>query len=317
MLILTSSPNDYYKNIFEEDIEKEYYRTYNWGYFDKSIRILTNAKLNWLVPSFIKNIIFKMNLPKEVFLKKRKKLTFVFMQGGILGFNKDYINYLKRTFSNARFVMYITNPASTIKKCNIDILSNFYDLVYSYDFDDCKNYNWIYYPLFYKKIKTCSQKKYKESDVFFCGKAKDRLDDIFEAYNALTAKGLDCMFFLVDVDVAKRIERKGIIYVDYLSYNDYIGYLKNTKCVLDIVQKISNGFTLRCCEAVAYDKILITNNVFIKRANFYNERYIIIINKNNIKSLKIDLNINSIQYKCKEDLLPERFLERISAEQSL
>ena len=152
MIIFTTSPYDYFKDIFEENTGKEYYGTKKWGYLEKLIRIITNKKVVKYVPDFIKYFLFKQNLPKRAFVNKEIPITFVFIQGGIFGFNRDYIKFLKNTFVNSTVVMYLTNPVSTLKQTNLGILLNSYDCIYSYDYDDCKKYGWNYYPLFYKKM---------------------------------------------------------------------------------------------------------------------------------------------------------------------
>ena len=50
-----------------------------------------------------------------------------------------------------------------------------------------------------------------------------------------------------------------------------------SKCLLDVIQGESEGFTIKVCEAVYYDKVLLTTNNSIRNAPFYDERFIKVI----------------------------------------
>jgi len=55
------------------------------------------------------------------------------------------------------------------------------------------------------------------------------------------------------------------VYLDkFMPYEENLEYIKRSKCLLEIMQEGGNGYILRTCEAVAYNKKIITNNKILK-----------------------------------------------------
>jgi hypothetical protein len=63
-----------------------------------------------------------------------------------------------------------------------------------------------------------------------------------------------------------------------LPYEKSLPYVKNTKCLLEIVQTHQEGLTLRMMEAMFFNKKIVTNNQNIKNYDFYDTRNIYILN---------------------------------------
>ncbi len=68
----------------------------------------------------------------------------------------------------------------------------------------------------------------------------------------------------------------GINYIDKMEYKEYLQRLDKSKCLLDVLQGESRGFTLRV-EALVYGKKLITTNSEILNAPFYDARQFLYI----------------------------------------
>lgn len=115
-----------------------------------------------------------------------------------------------------------------------------------------------------------------EYDVFFCGKAKDRLDKLVKVYDILTAAGLRCKFIIVQAE--EKILREGIEYKDRLiRYSEVLSCSAAARCLLDISQSFTEGVTPRFYEAVMYDKLLITDNANVRKSSFYRPDFIQVI----------------------------------------
>ena len=182
------------------------------------------------------------------------------------------IKKIKRKNKNSKFVLYITDIMShdNFLSNNLDVLKDF-DSVFSFDFNDCNKFHFNYNSLVYSAPKVLEDVK-EEIDVYFCGRAKDRLDIIMKSFYYLTQKGIKCLFILRDVPLEKREEIEGVIYLDrFMSYDENLKFVKKSKCLLEIMQEGGNGYTLRTCEAVAFNKKIITNNSLIKDAEFFDE----------------------------------------------
>lgn len=80
-------------------------------------------------------------------------------------------------------------------------------------------------------------------------------------------------------DVHYRIFRLKDLSFHSLSHQEIMKYYQNTKAVLDINKPYQNGLTMRTFEVLAFGKKLITTNANIKNYPFYDERNILIIDR--------------------------------------
>ena len=60
----------------------------------------------------------------------------------------------------------------------------------------------------------------------------------------------------------------------WMDYKEVIDIVKQSNCILEVVQEGQNGITLRTMEAVCYGKKLLTNNKNIVKYPFYDSKYI-------------------------------------------
>lgn len=223
---------------------------------------------------------------------------------------------LRKKYPNCRIVLNVNDLFSKLvigRICEENELEKFlslYDLVISFDYNDCKKYNLLSSPLVYTAPKELDSAE-EDIDVFFCGRAKDRLDLIMETFYFLKNNAIKCVFILRDVPLNKRVNDEGIIYLDkFMSYKDNIEYVKRSKCLLEIMQGGGNGYTLRTCEAVAYNKKIITNNYILKDAEFYDEKMICFFDK----AENIDLSFirdDKVGYNNRFYFSPYRLLKNI------
>ena len=73
---------------------------------------------------------------------------------------------------------------------------------------------------------------------------------------------------------------------DFVPYEDYLKLLVKTKTILDIVDGNQSGLTLRCMEALFFNKKLITNNLDIENYDFYNPKNVFILGKDDMNNIK-------------------------------
>lgn len=136
-----------------------------------------------------------------------------------------------------------------------------FDAVCSFDMDDCKEYGFLYHPFVYEPheamLPTIEDEVY---DLFFIGQAKDRLDMIHEIYLKGASSGLKCDFWIVDVSASRQLKGSDIHYNQRLSYAEALFHTMNSRCIVDIIQGESSGFTIRISEALRLDKKVLTTN---------------------------------------------------------
>ena len=223
----------------------------------------------------------------------------------------DSIKYLKKKYKNSKFILFLSDLVIH-RRLNTDFneVKELFDKVISFDYEDCKNYSLFNYPLVYsapKELKSIEE----DIDVYFCGKAKDRLNIIMDTFYKLKENGINCLFMISGVPLKERVEQEGLVYLDkFMSYEQNLEYIKRSKCLLEIMQEGGTGYTLRTCEVVAYNKKMITNNIILKDAEFYDENMISIFN--NIEDIDIDfIKKEKGEYKDRYYFSPIKLLEKV------
>lgn len=206
---------------------------------------------------------------------KNDKIIFVLSTAGYKIHEYKAFKKLRKKYPNCKIILKLDDLVDKIiidkicKRKNLHKYLSEYDFIYSFDYNDCENYNLIYNPLVYSAPKELENVE-EDIDVYFCGKAKDRLELILSTFKQLKEKGFKCKFFINGVSQDKRENIDGLVYLDkFMSYEDNLDYVKRSKCLLEVMQEGGNGYTLRTCEAVAYNKKLITNNYMLKNSDFY------------------------------------------------
>lgn len=242
-------------------------------------------------------------------IQDQDNLCFVFVSDV---WDMDYMRYLKKKYPNCKIVMALRDLVKTkwfykqLKEANL------VDCWMSYDEGDCKEYNMHYFSEFESKIHISKNSEVETSDVFFTGRAKDRLPKILEVYDRLTLLGLKCLFIILDAPESQQVKREGIVYTSQMmSYRKMLEYSINSKCLLDINQAGATGYTSRFLEAVIYNKLLLTNNSNIKNNPLYDEHYIKIFN--NVEDISLsDFDFSDrVQYNYSNEFSPLFFISEI------
>lgn len=219
-----------------------------------------------------------------------------------------FTEYLKKTYKGAKCVLFLQD---LYKYRKIDISK--YDLVLSFDKADCKKYGFIYHPLVFSDVKFYKGTQI-ESDIYFLGKAKNRLSEIIKVYEFLIDMNLKCEFYLVGVNKENQVNSDTIHYIENMDYISNLNHIRNSKCLLEIMQESGTGFTQRGCEAVCLGKKLLTNNQYINDEPFFNPKYISIFKETEDIDREFVKHISDneiVDYHYKEKMSPIELLEFI------
>ena len=230
-------------------------------------------------------------------------------------FNQDYFfEIMKKKYSECRFVMVLRDLVDNYKKWypefDIDEIQRKFDLVMSYDKNECMKYNMIYFRLEASKEDIKMADDYPWSDVVFIGRAKGRLNKIIRAYDILTDAGLKCFFYIVGAKEKQKY--KDIIFAKkMMSYDEMLAQTINSKCILELSQEGEYGFTSRSQEAIMYNKKLITDSLIVKDQRFYPSENILFIN--NVEDIRPEFikKEKMVDYGYSNDYSPIRLLEQI------
>ena len=227
-----------------------------------------------------------------------------------------YLYYLKNKFPDCKIVHMHRDFLSVGKRMRPDLHFNpIFDLEMTYDEDEAKQYNIPHFDEFESSIEIKRENKF-ESDVFFAGKAKDRLPLLLTAYDQFFKAGLKVYFYLTQVPKDKRVDLPGIVYSDsFMSYKEMLYHSVNTKCMLEITQKNQKGYTSRFLEAVIYGKKLITSSNYVKNSKFYDSDKIQVVeNMNNINIDFITEGNGFVDYGYNNEFSPLNMIKVVEEE---
>ena len=137
---------------------------------------------------------------------------------------------------------------------------------------------------------------------------------LIDVYDRLKRLKLKCIYHLFDVSNSEQISDDNITYNQYIPYDVCLKEIQSSNCLLDIIQGNSEGYTLKVCEAIFYDKLLITSNQKIKEAPFYDPQKILIISDAKDIDLSFFNNASKIKYskKDKSYFSVESFIKRLN-----
>ena len=230
--------------------------------------------------NFILKTVFKKNLKNihygNEILKKLKENDDI--QDIILTIKGDFIDpksILEFKKYSKRSIAYFNDSTTRCPKIK-RVIANF-DEVYSFEKDDCINYNlkfitnWIY---------TLAQKKNQHADYqIFNISSKDKRSPVLSKITSiLKEKNINYKIIIFDKENTDR--DPNIEYTsEYISLPDVNNYIHNTQVLLDINRKGQKGLTFRVFESLGLEKKLITTNADIKNYDFYNPNNILIIDE--------------------------------------
>lgn len=267
-----------------------------------------STKLNNRLSLPFKKIWFKKI---AYFAKGKDNYCFIFFASRLNLVKAGYIDYLRKHYPNSKMIC-VYSDLVKVHNYSIGIMSvkKIFDYVYSFDQNDCEEYGLNYYPLVYSNTFSLVSNEIT-NDVYFLGLAKNRMAEIIETYELLKSKGLKCDFHIVGAKDDEKLYADEIDYCDGIPYNMNLEYISKSRAILEIMQRGGYGFTLRTCEAIMFDKMLITNNVMMENSPFYNANNIVLIKNINSFNWSNIKGQNIFDHKYKDKLSPIYFLQEI------
>lgn len=277
VLILVRNKNNYFWNFIEEQENIDVYNTYKKEFSNSIVKKWRkkNPKRNYFYFGILGTWTRYINEYEKVIIIDSgytKQMDWVLekYQGQVFFF---YWNKLHRLDDIAKIQI------NTINKKAI---------IYSYSRYDCKNFklffnSTMYYP---KKI----EKKLIKYNAIFVGcildnRAKE-LDCILEKINSFCE-----INFIHAVKSEKNMDEsyeiKNFQLQDsYISYNQYLEKVFQSKVIIDIDKYENAGLSLRAMESIFYKKKYLTTNKEIKREPFYSKNNVFIFGEDEIENIR-------------------------------
>ena len=268
-----------------------------------------NSRINLPFKSIWKNkyTIYNYNYnPQEHY--------FILFLNGCLRFYYDrkMLYDFKNVHPNVSLVLLLydshSNPNSQFALRKKDL----FDLIFTFDPKDASNHNYEYIYSTLSDITPLLKKKEKKSDIFYVGRAVNRLPLMHKVLKKISETITNCDFYISGIQ-----NKHDCMYPNIIKYNEYIPYdqvlekVLNTNCLIEFVMPNQTGITLRTCEAIIFNKKLITNNKELLNTPFYNPMYMKIFTDENdidIEFIKRNIDVN---YKYNGIFSPNVIIEKI------
>lgn len=205
----------------------------------------------------------------------------------------SFLNYIRKRNPTAKFILYMWD--SIFNKKNTLHYISFFDKVFSFDANDCKQIPTIRFrPLFYlNEYKQIADYTDFEYDFSFIGTAhSDRYYLIRTLQKQIENKGMRGYWFLYlqsrKLFLFNKINNpafKGASLKDFnyksLPKQLLLDKIKKSKVVLDIQHPKQSGLTMRTIEMLGAKRKLVTTNSMIRTYDFYSPDNILVIDRNN------------------------------------
>lgn len=276
------------------------------------------------IPRIIKNIL--MFFIHKNILKKLTKLInantrLIIYDWNVLGGDENFIRKIKEKYKNISLIYIFTNITRISGAATgnyLEKLNDWYDVVFAFDPMDADIYKFSYSPLIYDADINYKkrEKESKENYVFYIGQAKDRFLTLLSCFEKIKSLNIKTKFYITNVEEKDIKNEDEITYNKFISYDKCVDYIQQSTCLLDIIQGNSTGLTIKTCEAICYDKKLITTNKHVMEYPFYDPKYIKVIeSSDDIDEAFFNENKN-VRYSedGKKYFSAKTFLERLEIE---
>jgi hypothetical protein len=248
--------------------------------------------------------------------KEQKELCIVLFSVCVPWEEYGFSAYLKKLCPKCKIVYYFNDliDISTSRKQFVSQKPQSVDGFYTYDKVEAQKYGIDFYPSPCSRMDKLVDKEEIIYDICFVGMAKNRWKDIYKAYHILTEKGFHCLFCVIDLPKnAEKID--GIRYCKRIPYLEYLKMIRQSKVILDIIQKGSHGNSMRIFEAILFDKYLLSNNPYLMDDDLYNDQFMKVYS--DIESVDKTVLDISVKYENKDELSPFLFLERLEKDMQM
>lgn len=211
---------------------------------------------------------------------------------------------------NIVMVMVMANVVASKEKL-LKQRFKYFKYVFSWDKADVEKYGMVYHSTYYSRIEMPS-KGTIESDCFFIGSSKGRLEVLQEIHKRVTAAGGKAEFYITNVDKKDQTE-PGIHYNYRLPYSTVLANDMASNCIIEVIAGNQVGQTLRAEEAIIGNKKLLTNNVYMKDNPYYKTGFIRVFKELCDEDIDFIMRKEDVEYNYQDDYSPILLIDHINS----
>ena len=262
----------------------------------------------------------KVNLPFQALWAKQyalsniqfnehKKYCLIYTDISACRTDTYYLEKLSQK-KNIVMVMVMANVVASKEKL-LKQRFKYFKYVFSWDKADVEKYGMVYHPPCYSRITMPSNRK-MDSDCFFIGSSKGRLEVLKEIHKRVIAAGGKAEFYITNVDKKDQTE-PGIHYNCRLPYSTVLAKDMASNCIIEVIAGNQVGQTLRAEEAIIGNKKLLTNNVYMKDNPYYKTGYIRVFTDICDADIAFILQKEDVDYNYQDDYSPILLIDHINS----
>lgn len=173
------------------------------------------------------------------------------------GYNKAVAKFIRRKNKKIRIHLYFWNTIYPYTEKFIE--RKLFDSISTFELKDANKYELEFIDTFYSSNVKLEKSNTKDNLVFFLGRNKARSDKLAKLENEFSNIGVNTKFIIIKSES------------DFINYSEYLEYLTNANCILEIPQKGQSGLSLRAMESIFLRKKLITTNYEITNHAIFNK----------------------------------------------
>ncbi|MDU7028125.1 hypothetical protein [Robinsoniella peoriensis] len=193
--------------------------------------------------------------------------------------------------------------------------------VYSFQKSDCVRYGFKYINTLYSKVELVKKENNFQTDIYFVGAEKGRMEEISKIFNFFFEKGFKCKFDVIVSNsslMAYREKYPGINFqTKRIGYKYILKDIQSSKCILELCQEGQDGLTMRFYEAIFYNKCLFTNNNSALCHELYNKDYMKVFHSIEDIDVGKEFFDQKVDYHYNNQMSPVHLIEKIMADNEL
>lgn len=207
--------------------------------------------------------------------------------------NPKALELLRDTFPTSTFVLYMWD---SVKNKHADHIIEYFDLKYSFDSEDCKQYSMKFRPLFYANAfdKNSIKSNFKYDFSFIGTVHSDRAKILMNIKNYCDQNNMTYYFYLYVpghlllllrklFNPSLRKWDKKYVHTESIDKDKVALISSETRCIIDINHPNQTGLTMRTIEMLGLQRKILTTNQNIKSYDFYCPEDQIVIDRNHIE----------------------------------
>ena len=187
------------------------------------------------------------------------------------------LRIIRKYLRTRRVAVFTWNPvidyqqSHKVRRLHIQQLKGLGFHVFTFDPGDAQQYGLTLTQQVYRYVDTFRQALPEQWDIYFLGQDKNRFPTLRALGEWWQGFGLRTKLRMVP-EPGKTYPQTAAIEVlpHSIDYPANIEAINRARCLLEITQANQSGLTVRCLEALFFDKKLITNNTSVRALPFYN-----------------------------------------------